>query len=634
MKLLVLLFSLLTPEPPAPTKYPVSEIPEDLKQGMYAVIREQAQEYEIKAINRSRLKVKLAITILNSKASDYASLVVDYDKDTEVEYLEGSVYDAEGKQIKKLKNSDIIDRSAISGYSLYEDNRMKIADLSQEIYPYTVEFEYQVYRKVLYSIPGFTLYTDDEISSQLSSYSIIYPASLKPRYHLYKIEEPTKTVLADQRIQLDWTFKDIIPEKFEKWSPPINRVVPNVALAPSEFEFSGYKGNMSTWQGIGKWQILLNQGRDELPAETKLKVKQLTAGLKTDWEKIDVLYKYMQSKTRYVSVQLGIGGFQPIDARTVDQVGYGDCKALSNYMIALLKAAGITGYYTWVYGGEGMRAVSPDFPIDYFNHIIVAVPQKRDTVWLECTSQIMDTGFLGDFTSNRYALMVTEGGGKLVKTPTYSAEQNRQITKIDVLISPTGESIADLKRIQTGLQSENRGLSSIIEANQLDEQKKWLEKAFDLPSYNVRSYRFTKSDSIVPVAEITANLEVRKYSTVSGKRLFVTPNMLNKFSVSVEKTDNRKNPIVRRMAFIDIDTVVYSIPEPFNPEYQPNPIKVSSRFGEYEAQFKQDQNRFIYIRRLKMNSGEFPPESYDELIGFLKAISKADNTKVVFVNKT
>ena len=59
----------------------------------------------------------------------------------------------------------------------------------------------------------------------------------------------------------------------------------------------------------------------------------------------------MQSRTRYASIQLGIGGYKPAPAMEVSEKGYGDCKGLTNYMSALLKEAGITSYYTWVKSG-------------------------------------------------------------------------------------------------------------------------------------------------------------------------------------------------------------------------------------------------------------------------------------------
>lgn len=42
----------------------------------------------------------------------------------------------------------------------------------------------------------------------------------------------------------------------------------------------------------------------------------------------------------------------------------------------------------------------------------------------------------------------------------------------------------------------------------------------------------------------------------------------------------------------------------------------------------------MYIRRLMMRKGTFPASSYNDLIDFYRNISKADNAKMVFMNKT
>jgi transglutaminase-like putative cysteine protease len=614
-------------------KYPVSAIPEDMKQGMYAVVRESESKFYIDSKNQSSYYVRKVLTILNSKARDLAEVAIGYDKMRRVESFKANVYDGGGNLIKKLKQSDIIDQSSISGFSLFEDSRVKYADLSQTTYPYTVEYEYLVTMKYLYWLPDYSLYDDDEVATQKESFVIIYPKELKPRYRLFKIDQPRIAIEPDKRESMTWNFNNIKPLKIERFGPDADKVVPNIKVAPAAFEFGGYAGNMSTWEEYGQWQAVLNRDRDKLPELTKQKIREITKDLKTTEEKTRVLYNYLQSKTRYVSIQLGIGGWQPFDATTVDQTGYGDCKALSNYMVAMLREAGVKGYYTTIMAGENKPDVLADFPSDQSNHIIVAVPNSRDTIWLECTSQTNPFGYLGLFTGDRKALMITEDGGKLVHTIRYTAAQNLKARSAVVDVTRTGDAKAQVRTNYSGLQYENGGLDFVVNS-QHDEQKKWIQKYTSIPNFDVTSFTMTDKKEKIPSATVKVDLDLRRFATVSGKRIFVTPNLMNRWTYIPEKLDTRRNPVVTRLAYTDIDTIRYRLPEGIYPEFMPQPIKITSRFGEYEATFTLDQDNLIYIRKLKMNKGEFPAESYNELVEFYRNLNKADNTKMVFLSKT
>ena len=138
-------------------KFPVSEIPEELKKDVNAVIREDKMVYRILSQSKASVYAYYAVTIFNERAKDYAARQVDYDKLTKVTSFSGSVYDATGNLIKKLKNNEIIDHSAYDG-GLYNDNRLKSADLSQGTYPYTVVFEYEKEYKFLYMCLFFLQY--------------------------------------------------------------------------------------------------------------------------------------------------------------------------------------------------------------------------------------------------------------------------------------------------------------------------------------------------------------------------------------------------------------------------------------------------------------------------------------------
>jgi hypothetical protein len=268
-------------------KYPVSQIPEDLKKGMYAVIRESHERFEIISTKQSKHYIHKVITILNSKAKRYAEDQVGYDKLTKVLYINAKVYDAEGNLIRKVKNSEIADRSAYDGFSLFSDNRLKELDLTQGQYPYTIDIEYEIEKNFLYSIPSFELYSDDEVSQQITSFELTYPVSLPPNLKLTKLSEPKKQTIGSTE-KLSWRFEKVMPEKFEPFMPP--GTIPNAVFSPTFFEYDGYPGSMNSWEELGRWQILLNEGRSILPEATKLKVKELTQNLKTPEAKAKALY--------------------------------------------------------------------------------------------------------------------------------------------------------------------------------------------------------------------------------------------------------------------------------------------------------------------------------------------------------
>ncbi|WP_276368123.1 DUF3857 domain-containing transglutaminase family protein [Chryseolinea sp. H1M3-3] len=630
--LLIVLLVVLHTNAKEDPRYPVSEIPEDMKTGMYAVIREQEIMFEINSEKNATTYGRLVITILNANALSYAKKILFYDKFNIIKYFKGTVYDADGKVINKLKASEVYDQSVFDGFTLYSDNRLKKADLSQGSYPYTIEFEYQTEHKALLYVPDFDLYEDDEISIQKSKYTLVYPPALKPRYVLFKIPEP-KVSNNNNKEVLEWDFKNIKPDKFEKLSPDFDRIIPNISVAPNAFEFDKYAGRMDTWDNVAKWIILLNKDRNILPEQTKKHIQNLTKNAKTTEEKVKILYEYLQSKTRYVGIQLGIGGYQPFEASVVDQTGYGDCKALSNYMVSMLREVGVKANYTLIRAGANEPGMNIAFPSLQFNHVVVAVPNQADTIWLECTSQTNPFGYAGDFTGDRYALMITDDGGRIVKTPSYDANDNTQTRTADVYVSLSGDAKAKVKTTYRGLQYENNDLNSILN-DQYDDQKKWLQKNVKIPAFDIDKFSMINNKDIIPSAIVNTDLILKRFATISGKRIFLTPNLMNKSSFIPEKLEVRKTNVVMRKPFTHLDTIRYHLPEGIYPEFLPEATTMKSQFGEYETIYQLDQGSLVYIRKLKINKGEYPADAYKDFSEFFKNINKADNTKIVFLSKT
>ncbi len=282
-------------QPGGDPKYPVQAIPEDMKANVNVVIREEVMIFKILTRSSASLHVLEAITILNEKGKDYASEVIGYDKLSKIKEFNGNVYDATGKLIKKLKSSEIRDQSSYDGFSLYSDVRLKYADLSQAVYPYTVEFEYVKEYKFLFQIPGFVVVPEEKVSVQHSQYSLQFPSGLPPRYKVFNISQsPQKGKTTEGLESISWTFENVKPLKSEPLGPPA--LFPKIMATPTFFKYDGYEGTMDSWDHFGQWIASLNKGRNALPEETKAKILQLTQNLKTPEEKIKAIYEYLQGK--------------------------------------------------------------------------------------------------------------------------------------------------------------------------------------------------------------------------------------------------------------------------------------------------------------------------------------------------
>lgn len=618
----------------AEKKYPVALISEELKTDANAVVRENHIAFKILAKNKAVLNARYVITILNSKGNGFASRSFGYDKLTKITELHANVYDANGELIKKLKSSEIVDHSSYDGFSLFSDFRLKSVDLTQASFPYTVEYEYETEYKYLYSVPGIELLPTENVSAERITYQVTYPPGLEPRFKQLNLNKEPKRSKTPEGIEtVSWVFENIKPMRTEPMGPSWDSTVPQIMAGPTVFEYDGYAGNMASWESYGKWQLQLNDGRDALTDATKQKVKQLTQGLTTTEQKTKVLYEYLQSKTRYVSIQEGIGGVQPFSSQVVEETSYGDCKALSNFMVALLKEAGIKGYYTKIRAGAGEDEIVLDFPSHQTNHIVVGVPNGADTLWLECTSQTNPFGYMGRFTGGRSAIMVTEKGGQIVKTPRYELASNRQLRAAHVFVEQTGDAKAKVATTYTGLQYENGNLDAYLTSG-ADDQKKWLQKNTNIPSFDIANFAFEDKKGKVPAATVRAEYILKRLASVSGKRLFLAPNLMNRSTFVPEKLETRKTKLIRKFPYEDIDSIRYHIPENLYPESLPPPFQFKSRFGEYESSFKVDQGDVLYIRKVRMFDGEYPPDTYQELIDFYKNMNKADHVKVVFLNKT
>ena len=607
--------------------YAVKNIPVHLLKNADAVIRHSSINKEIWSADEQITRCKYAITILTNDAQSHGYFREFYDEFSDIYDYSLKAYDAEGNEVYEADGSDFEDLKAFT-YNLFDKIRIIKLDYSLSRLPYTIEIEFsQSDEHTLYIVPWMPI-QDFGISLQHAKFSLKTPNDYDCRILENNIPGKSHVDTTDTEIKRTWTLQNIKAIEKQFFMPEKQDIFPNIMISANEFEYDGYKGSLKTWKDIGEWRVNLLKNRDELPAETKQKLITLTKNATTVEEKTRILYNYLQENTRYVSVQLGIGGFQPFKANVVDEKKYGDCKALSNYMISMLKAVGVKSHYVAIKNDRETTDINPSFPSHQFNHIIVCVPDAKDTLWLECTSQSKPFGYIGFGNHNRHCLLVTPGKSALVKTPDYSREHNVKTRKGYAELHSnrvlTYKGTTTYKGLHYELMSRLFRLSP-------EDQKNELYESLRLNDFKINQYDLSHKKEMSPSAKLNLNIEVNNYASGIGNRLFIPLNILSKSGFVPAKTEVRKYPIFIRNNRSEIDTTFFKLPTDFKVEHLPKPVSITTEFGEYRNQMTIEEDQMIYIRELHFKKGTYPAQTYGKLRDFFVDIKTADHSKAVLI---
>ncbi len=560
--------------------YPAGAIPDKLLHHAGAVIRTAQYKYTLISEKKARLDVKVAVTLLNETADDLHVIGLPYDPFRRISGLTARAYNAEGQLIWNLRKFNIADQSGFTGPEALSDTRIKVFEVPSFSYPFTIEYAYAMHMEDLFLSPARFLQPVSGMSVQEAGVVFIIPGELDFKYLTRNMLSPCDSVVRGNKRYLSWK-ETMLPAR-DASSNPLDRNIPVVYAAPVQFELKGYTGSLHTWNDFGKWIAALNKGLDELDPASVRKAHTLVENCTSRDDSIRVLYEYLQQHTHYFYTGYGIGGTRPIPATEVATYGYGDCKALSNYMKALLKAVGIESWYTLVKSGPG-ESIETDFPGSQFDHVILCVPGS-DTVWLECTNPSLPYGFPGSFTCDRDVLAITPEGGKILHTPVYGPSQNQLSTRAVIQLDTLGNARANITLKGSALWFEE--LHALSEMKPEERRKIWT--AWTGCPTGVISEGYTFGGDRLPEATVQLELQLYNLVPVSKGRLYVSQSLLS---------DPPEGPAGKfAYAFRQVDSLFVELPCTAGIEDMPDVRSDYSDSGNQQLIFVNDRQQLIITR--------------------------------------
>lgn len=600
-----------------------ASIPPALRINAAVVKRFESMELDIKDPSLLSLHIHQVYTILNEEGAyrlNFREYTTKYSKLKEVEIR---YFDSTGKLKEKFRKKDL--KVVSYGEGLIEDGETNYLLMSTDSYPVTVEMDYQIERTATLSIPAYFIQSFQE-SVEHSIFVARVPEEIGFRYLAKKTTfKPIISKEAGSSVY-KWQAENLPAQPYEDGAASLEDCVPRIQFALNRFSFYNKDGDMSSWRNFGAWLRDLYKGLDELNPETRDQILKLVSDKQNDADKARAIYEYLQRNFRYVSIQLGIGGFQPFSAIFTQEKKYGDCKALSNYMKAALKVAGIKSYVGIINAGYNNEPVDPAFPINDFNHVILCIPQQKDSIWLECTSSSSPFGVLGSFTENRYALLITDQGGELVTTPKSNAADNKWNSNSEIRMDMDGPN-----KIKTIIRTSGsyKALMETIYKEKRDEQKELIVQklGFKLPD----DFEF-----LLPViGEMqtdTLNMQVEKvYEFKAGSKYFLPISWIKVWQFRLPSSENRKLDFYFHEPFESRDSSTYFLPASFHAEVLPTPKKISCEFASYSSKYWFDEKKQAVCSsfELILNKHRIPAEKYTILRAFFDEVVADASQRII-----
>ena len=582
------------------------------------------QTIEYKNYNKVNVSRKYIVLVLNEIGFNGIDLSENYNKSNKIKKLNVTIYNTFGGKVKQFGKLDFKDRSLLDDSTMLSDNRILYLDYTPIVYPFVLEYECETESVNTAFLNAWTPISNLHETVLEATLEIIKNpeciVSVKVQkldeFKVEKVESSTKTVYTGKNIMA------IKPEVNSDYS----KEFPMVKMYLSKASLEGYELNMSSWSEFGKmYYDYFIKDNSTISEKTKLKLDNIISVNDSKLDKIKKIYKYVQDNTRYVSIQVGVGGWKPMEVSDVEKYGYGDCKALSNFTRSLLKAYDIESHCTVIYGGD-RKKFDEEIVSMQGNHMILSVPNDESYIFLECTSQTNAFGYLSDFTSNRNALIIKPNGSEIVKTSEYKTDNNTQFTKSKITVLENGKIFGNAEIISKNIQYKN---VSHLETKSLKEQTDYYKNHFDhLNNFEISNLKLNNSKENFSFSEVF-NFKAENYYEKSLNSIILPLNVLNRFSNIPSKYRNKNFSFEIKYGFVDADEIEIVLPTNYSITQLPEKITLKEKFGEYNASVIFENNKLIYKRKLTIYDGVYAKEDYETYRKFNEQISKSDNIKII-----
>lgn len=463
-----------------------------------------------------------------------------------------------------------------------------------------------------------------------SLFTLDVPAGYAPTIVERNLVAPRQDDTVDGRRRFRWTSIDQVPLRAEPFAADSNGVAQTVTVsAPGD------------WNGLAAWYNGLSRERYEVSAAVGRVADSVVAaaGPRSRADSLRAWHRWVAQDIRYVSVALGIGGYQPRTPDEVLRTGFGDCKDKTTLFVALLRRAGIEAEPVVLALSGRPDPASPS--IFQFNHVIAAVRDGAAWRYTDLTADIFPYGEIPESYQGAFAVRVTSGGTAAPVTlpstaPASNHARQQVVARIDangamigtVQEEAQGSAAPTLRALLAAAADQNRRTAAI---RALAQRLAGNEAA---AAVMIDSLEGSHGRDLATSPRLRYRMRVPDVvRTVSGVRLLRLPaamrgpaRQLRTMLGQIDSTRPRLLPIDAARVIPPASATIewrVTLPDGWTVDLPTN-VNTTSFFGRYRSTWTLDGQELRVVRELEGGRGVFGPQRLPEVRTWLQTVGADD----------
>lgn len=539
------------------------------------------------------------------------------------------VIGADGRVISARPEHDQESLAPVSESSpVYTDQKVRRISLGGVVPGTMVDFSYTI-ENIKPVLPGDFLGSWSVHTGRptlRSRYVVELPTSLNARVRERNLTFRRREQRVGGAVIYSWATANVPKVEPEPFMADSNDVYMSIRLG----------GNM-TWEQIARWYHGLEEGRYALTPEIEARVAEVVKNARTREDSVRAVHRWVAQDFRYVSLSLGIGGYQPRLPASTFQTQYGDCKDKATLFIAVMRRMGVNAYPVLLAADGGVDRTLPS--IDQFDHMIAAVEKPGGGyTYVDLTSELTPYGAVVPSYQGEFGLVVhPDGRAEEITFPLDPPSANRSESKIVGELSPDGVFRGHVTNAVGGaLQYRLRGAlsSRLSERDRQDLGRTVAQGLFS--GATADSLELFDGRDLAAATQTRVWVSGGRATSRSGETLILTLPMANGQNDQLvaqleEARAPRRFPISVQAVVGPIETVSefrLTLPAGWKARL-PQSVTATSVFGSYSATYQQNGRELVIVKKMSGSRGTQPPSAFPTLLQWLKEMGKDDARFIV-----